>query len=360
MDVLILDKLFRTVDVVDTYESLIWTDRYSACGDFEIYTTCDRHAIDIFKEDYYLWSSESEHMMIIGPRKIESDVESGNHYTVTGESLESILKRRIVWKQTSLDGNIQSQVKKLLNENIINPSDTKRKISNFIFEESDDPRFSSITVSSQFTGDVLYDAVKKVCDSANVGFKVTLNDQNQFVFKLYIGVDRSYDQIKNPYVVFSPNFENIVNSNYFSSSENLRNVALVAGEGEGTARKTVTIDDTSASGLDRRELFVDARDISSSTESGGTMTDSQYNYLLRGRGYENLAEYKAISTFDGEVEATQLYVYGRDFFMGDITQLENEYGMESKVRVVEFIHSESVSGSKSYPTFEVLEQEQTE
>lgn len=356
MDIYVLDKEFRTVDIVDTYESLIWTDRYSACGDFEVYTTCNKKSLDIFKPGYYLWSNESEHMMIIDPKKISSDIEFGNHLTITGKSLESILKRRIVWKQTILDGYLQGQIKKLLDENVINPSDPKRKIPNFIFEESDDPAITSLKVSTQFTGDEIYDAIKKVCDSENIGFKVTLNGQNQFVFKLYAGVDRSYDQEKNPHVVFSPNFENIINSEYFSSSENLKNVALVAGEGEGTSRKTVTIDDTDSSGLDRRELFVDARDISSMTESGGTLTTSQYDYLLRGRGYEWLSDYKSISIFTGEVEATQLYKYGKDFYMGDITQLENEYGMESKVRVVEFIYSEDRTGKKTYPTFEVLEQ----
>lgn len=359
MDIYILDKQFRTVDIVDTYESLIWTDRYSSYGDFEIYTACNKKSLDIFKPGYYLWSSESEHMMIIDPKKIESDIEFGNHLTIRGKSLESILKRRIVWKQTSLDGYLQGQIQRLLNENVINPSDPKRKISNFIFETTDDPAITSLTVSAQFTGDEVYDAIKKLCDSANIGFKITLNDFNQFVFKLYAGKDRSYDQVLNPYVVFSPNFENIINSEYYSSDENLKNVALVAGEGEGTARKTVTIDDTGITGLDRRELFVDARDISSTTESGESLTTSQYNYLLRGRGYEWLSEYKSISTFTGEVEATQLYRYGRDFYMGDITQLENEYGMESKVRIVEFIHSEDQTGKKSYPTFEVLEQNES-
>lgn len=356
-DFMILDRKFRAIDVIDIYESFIWTDRYSAYGDFEIYTSSSKEAIDKYKRDYYICSTHTDHVMIIDESKIESDIEFGNHLTIRGMSLESLLLRRIVWKQTTLDGYLQGQIQKLLNENVISPSDTKRKIPNFIFETSTDPTITSLKVSAQFTGDTLYDAIKKVCDISSIGFKITLNSNNQFVFKLYAGTDRSYDQTKNPYIVFSPNFENIINSNYYSTNRNLKNVALVAGEDQGTARRTVTIDDVGATGLDRRELFVDARDISSQNEDGSSMTTSQYDYLLRGRGYENLAGYKENSAFDGQVEATQLYRYGEDFFMGDITQLENEYGMESKVRVVEFIHSESTSdGVQDYPTFEVLEE----
>ena len=51
--------------------------------------------------------------------------------------------------------------KKLLDENIINPSDTSRKVEGLIFEASTDPAITGLTVDAQFTGDNLYDAIKK-------------------------------------------------------------------------------------------------------------------------------------------------------------------------------------------------------
>lgn len=353
MELLILNDNFEVIDVLDTFESLIWTDRYSDYGDFEVYTSANRSIIDKMKPNYYLQLENSEHMMIIEDLKLESDVEFGNHYTITGRSLESILSRRIVWKQTVLDGYLEGQIQKLLNENIIAPSDLNRKISNFIFESSGNPLIAAMQIQAQFTGDTLYDAIKKICDSFSIGFKVVFDDQNRFVFKLYSGVDRSYDQFSNPYVVFSPNFENIINSNYTESYRTLSTVGLVAGEGEGSARKTVTVGDNTSSGLNRRETFIDARDISSQVD-GGTLTNAQYNSLLVSRGNEKMVEKSVVKAFDGEVETTQLYRYGEDFVMGDIVQLENEYGAESKVRITEYIYSESKSGFSAYPTFVVL------
>lgn len=356
MEFLVLNTKFEAVAILDVFESFIWTDQYSKYGDFEIYTSSDRQIIETLKEDFYIWTEDSEHVMIIENRKIITDVEEGNKLLVSGRSLESILDRRIIWNQILLDGYLQEQIKRLLNENVINPSDSNRKISNFIFEKTDDPYISSLKIQMQYTGDNLYEAICKICDSVNIGFKVTLNDNNQFVFKLYFGVDRSYDQETNPYVVFSPNFENIIDSNYYESKAGYKNVGLVAGEGEGSARRTVIVGESESKELSRRELYVDARDILSTTSNGGTISNTAYDNLLRTRGYDRLKENKVIRAFDGQVESTQMYRYGEHYYMGDIVQLENEYGMESKVRVTEFIRSVDKDGINSYPTFEVIEE----
>ena len=352
MEVFVLNTDLEVVDVVDTFESLIWTDRYDKCGDFEIYTYASLDNINLFVDDYYLWTRDSEHMMIIEEKKVESNVEEGSHLTVTGRSLESILDRRIIWTQTLLSGNLQDGVKKLLDENVISPTYTNRQIPNFIFEYSEDKAITSLTLNTQYTGDNLYDAICLICAANNIGFKVTLNDQKQMVFKLYSGSDRSYDQVANPYVVFSPNFENIINSNYFESKKALKNVTLVAGEGEGTARITTTVGE--ASGVARRELYTDARDISSSDGDTSISSDA-YLELLKERGTENLSECIFAKAFEGQMETTQMFVYGEDFFMGDIVQIHNEYGMEAKSRVVEIVKSQSNDQYTTYPTFSVIE-----
>lgn len=357
MDLIILDKNFRKVDVLDEYESLIWTDRYHQYGDFEVYASASKDLIDKMKMDYYLQSQESEHLMIIEDTILETNVELGSHFTVTGRSLESIIDRRIVWNQTVLDGYLQGQVKKMLENNVINPVDPKRKISNFIFEETTDPVITSLKLTAQYTGDNLYEVISKICLDQNIGFKITLNSKNQFVFKLYAGSDRSYKQFKNPHVVFSPKYENLINSKRIQSKKSLKNVALVAGEGEGSSRKTLTTGNTTVTGLDRREMFVDARDISSTTENGGTVSESTYNQYLKQRGDERLSQNKSSEVFDGQVDTTQMYRYGEHFFMGDICQIENEYEIGARVRVLEFIYSESTNGIENYPTFDVIEEE---
>ena len=353
MDLTILDTDKTPLCVLDVYNSFIWTDRYSKYGDFELHASMSEDLLQYLKQDYYITNANSEHVMIIEKLLINSDTENGNTITVSGRSLESLLERRIVWKRTTLSGNLQNSIKKLLTENVISPKDSNRKIEDFIFEESTDSAITELTIKGQYTGDNLYEAITSICQENNIGFKVTMNNLNQFVFKLYSGVDRSYGQSVNPYVVFSPNFENIIESNYIESKMALKNVALIGGEGEGTARKYTSVG--TASGLDRRELFIDARDVRSEDDNGNSIPEAVYLEQLRQRGREKLAENVDVVAFEGEADVSTMFTYGVDFFMGDIVQIANEYGHETKSRIVELISSESEEGVSTYPTFEYVD-----
>ena len=353
MDLTILDTNKTPLCVLDVYNSFIWTDRYSKYGDFELHASMSEDLLQYLKQDYYITNANSEHVMIIEKLLINSDTENGNTITVSGRSLESLLERRIVWKRTTLSGNLQNSIKKLLTENVISPKDSNRKIEDFIFEESTDSAITELTIKGQYTGDNLYEAITSICQENNIGFKVTMNNLNQFVFKLYSGVDRSYGQSVNPYVVFSPNFENIIESNYIESKMALKNVALIGGEGEGTARKYTSVG--TASGLDRRELFIDARDVRSEDDNGNSRPEAVYLEQLPQRGREKLAENVDVVAFEGEADVSTMFTYGVDFFMGDIVQIANEYGHETKSRIVELITSESEEGVSTYPTFEYVD-----
>lgn len=352
MDIFVLNQKFETIDVIDSYESLIWTDRYFKYGDFELYLPMQPHLLTSLQKDNYLYIRESEHLMIIEDFEITTDAEIGSRLAVTGRSLESILDRRIIWGQKTYSGTIHDVIKNMITDAIVSPEITSRKIDNFIFQDSSDERVNGGSIDVQFTGDNLYDSVSMLCQAVGAGFRITLDANDNFVFRLYSGRDRSYAQDANPYVVFSPSFENIVDSRYIEMNSNYRNVTLVAGEGEGSARKTVTVGE--ASGLSRRELFTDARDISTQTQNG-TLTSTQYNSQLAERGNGNLKEHVVATAFDGKAEATRMFRYGEDFFMGDIVQIANEFGMESRAHITEIIRSQSERGLEIYPTFETID-----
>ncbi len=351
MDILVLNTNLEAVAAVDTFESLLWTDRYCGNGEFEIYTLATNELITWLREDYYLWLKESNHQMIIEGIQIKSDSELGNRLVVTGRSLESLLDRRIIWGQTVLTGNLQDGIEKLLNENVISPVISDRTIDNFIFEASTDPLVTTLTVDAQFTWTNLYDSIKGLCAANNIGFQVTLED-DQFVFKLYAGADRSYDQFVNPYVIFSPYYENLINSNYTESKKTVKTVTLVAGEGEGPDRITTVVG--MAANLTRREMYTDARDLSQ-TVDGNEMLEADYLLQLAQRGTEDLTNHILAQTFDGQIDPKVMYTFGESFFMGDIVQIANEYGMEAKSRVTEIIYSQSLSSVDVYPTFTMIE-----
>lgn len=359
MDIWILDTDFNSVSILDTFESFIWTDRYREYGDFEIFAFPTMQLLTDAQDEFYLYNRASEHTMIIEHHDITTDIEEGPRFIVTGRSLETILMRRIVWNQTTISGSLQNGVKKLITENIIDPEVADRKIPNFVFVDSTDPEITKLKHSQQYTGDIIYDVVADLCATYDIGFKVTLNlEQKQFEFMLYKGKDRSYAQEVNPYVVFSPNYENIINSDYSHSIKDYKNVTRIGGEGVGVDRKMTTYG--KASGLSRREIFTDARDVASKTDDGTQLSDSEYLWLLQQRGRENLAEYQVKEGFNGEVEASKMFVYGRDFFLGDCVQVQNEFGLSGMSLVSEIVFSQDKDGENTYPTFLSLHDETPE
>lgn len=347
-----LDTDFKPVAVVDAYESFIWTDRYQSCGDFEFYSGASPELIQIFALDRYIRIKGSDRVMIIDQVKIDSNPEDGAHITVTGHSLESILSRRIVQKTVALMGNFQTEIQRLLTENIISPDDSARTISNFIFQESTDTAITSLEIAAEYTGDDLYKIIQTQCKEKKIGFKVVLDSSNNFVFSLFAGTDRSQVQNQNNPVVFSPGNDNLASSSFVNTHANYKNVALVAGQGNSEDRQYELVG--TETGLNRREVFINASDLAQTvqTESGEeTYTDEEYTEMLINRGKEELAKTINGDGFEAEADTEIKYKYGVDFFIGDIVQLANEYGNNLAARIAEIVFSYDTEAIRSYPTF---------
>ena len=343
MDLYILNRAFEIVDIIDTASSVIWTEKYIGAGDFEIYMPASEKAVNVLRDDYYISRADTDRVMIIKNTTIRTDTENGNYLTVTGPSLESILNRRIIWQQTNLSGKVELAVRRLITENIMDPSVPERKIPNF---KLGDIQGFAETMEMQVTGDNLGEIIDRICKTYNMGYKVTLQDGN-FVFDMYRGTDRSYNQSANPYVVFSPGFENLLNSDYAYTGNTYKNVVLVAGEGEGLERKTKAVGD--ASGLNRYEMYADARN---SSTNNGEISDTEYYANLAEDGKETLKENQATESFSGEVNYTEPYLYGRDYFLGDVVQVVNEYGITATPTITETIEADDENGYSLIPTFE--------
>lgn len=350
MNIYVLDTTFQTIGLLDVCESFIWTDRHREYGDFEIYTFPSEEIMALIEKDYYLFNPDSEHLMIIECREITTDNDDGPRLIVTGRSLESLLNRRVIWSPTTISGSLQDGIEKLLNENIISPSDSNRKISNFTFKKSTDTRITSLTHEQQYTpSDNLYDVIVNLCENYDLGFKVIWIEDNKFEFSLYKGIDRSYAQETLPYVVFSPDFDNILTSDYTDDSKDYKNVARVAGSGNDSEKVYASYGDSS--GLNRREVYIEASDISKKDESNNDIPDAEYNNLLVEKGKTSLADYKIVTGFEAEIDSTAMYIYGTDYSMGDVVQLKNEYGIEDAAQITEFVFSHDDEGEQFYPTF---------
>ena len=71
-------------------------------------------------------------------------------------------------------------------------------------------------VEMQVTGDSLLTVILDICKMFGLGFKVILSTTNVITACLYKGADRSYQQSENSFVEFSPDFDNLISSNFMT------------------------------------------------------------------------------------------------------------------------------------------------
>lgn len=360
MEAMILDQTtYVAKALIDQYISFIWAERYYQCSDFELLLATPitdelKQAVNLGN---YIYLNGSDELMIIETIECTSNVEEGHHMKIEGRSLTAILERRIIWDKTIVSGNLNTVIKKLITENIISPTMSDRRIANFVYEDCTDPRVTGKNITKmEYQGDNLLEVITNLCQTNDVGFKVTYNDENHtFVFKLYAGTDRSYNQVQNPYVAFRSEFDNIMSSTFLTSIKTLKSVVRVStglADDEGTVGATVGSNTEYGGmiGLRRWEAFVNYQP-SREKEDGTVMQDREYKNTLSEYGLKIIKENMLIKSFDGEIDTTQNYQLGRDFLIGDIVQLSDEFGNDGMVRITEIIQSQDDTGIHISPGF---------
>lgn len=348
MNIFVLDEGLNKIDIFDYAGSVIWTKRYFTPGDFEVVVPANKKTVLLFRKGRFLMKEgDAEDIMQIRKVILNTEEEEDDTLIISGQSIRSCLNQRVVWKQTEMYGTVAAGIQRLLYENAIGPEDKERKME-FLQCGSFCAESFALPLTKQITGEPLGDAIFAICTTYGLGSRILL-DKSRLLFEVYAGIDRSYHQTKNAFVVFSPNYGNLITSNYTTDSANLKNVAMVAGEGEGAARKKAIVG--TAAGWNRHEIFVDKRDVST---NDGEISEDEYMAQLAEAGKECLAEHQVTEAFESEVASEVNYTYGTDYLLGDIIQVENEYGIQAVARITEVIEYEDETGHRYIPTFSTI------
>lgn len=342
---IILDDNFNRIAMIDDFISLIWTSRYYKAGDFELCADISR--ADVMKTGYYVTrAGDDSHIGIIESVDFQHKENLQETIIAKGRLLPAILARRVIASQTQVSGTIDNTIQALIDDNAINPSVAARKINGLTFNSS---VTSPPTMDAQYTGENLLNTIESLCETYSIGFDCTLTENNGFSFRLYEGVDRSYNQSANPYVVFSDKYDNLLTSEYMEDYNGYATDILVGGEGEGTARTMVWSAKQSQSGLNRYEKFLNAQN---AVTNDNIITQATYEKQLEGLGLEQVTSYT--TAFSGEVNFSGVKL-GIDLNVGDIVTIENtNWGMYINSRLIEVIESVGEDGVyKAVPTFGV-------
>lgn len=345
MNLIILDKNLDTLGVVSVFNTLIWDRRYYASGLFELHAPAE--FFELMNTGLYLYRNDREELGVIREVNFARDAKGARTAYCKGYFSEELLNNRVLNTQISLTGTPEVIGRKLVERYVISPTDTDRKISQVILGELAGLG-SSITVTA--TGDRLGDKLYEIEKTQELSHRLRYDYlTNSLSFEVWKGKDRTDDQEENSWAIFSDSFYNVKNVVYDRDESDCKNFAYVAGEGEGSARVIVEVDLRSSADEERRELYVDARDLQSTYQDDDgneyTYTATQYQALLRQRGLEKLAEYEKIETVNSDVDPNANLIYREDFDLGDLcTYRYADVGIETTKRITEI--QEVYEGSK--------------
>ena len=356
----ILNKDREPVGDIDDAISVIWDKHYREEGYVEIYAAVTLRTVELLREGYYITRADDPCVARIYSIYTNTNEEGVDVIVASAKFAHGLLKQRLVWNRTRIYGNVEQVVRSLIIDNCMSPTDAQgNAMRERIIEElemADAHGLADRMNATQVSYKNLLEYVLEICATFHYGVRAIMKaGEKQIAIDIYEGTDRSYRQTAQPYVVFSQEHENLLGFSYKYDTSTTANVALVGGEGEGAERVLASVG--TASGLDRFEVFVDAKDISSTIEGtdggeGTTYTREEYEAMLEERGLLSMAP--ASESFDASVDLSRSYEYRKDFDVGDIVTIHDlRTGAYVNVRLMSVLESEDSSGYTLTPTFEV-------
>lgn len=345
MEINVLNTEFEKIAVVDSYESLIWCKRYNDYGALDLQIEATTETLSIFKRGYYITRDDDDTIFRIEAIELDTNENKNNSLIIGAVDFKKVLNQRIIYSTADFSNvTVESLIRKLITDNFISPTDSNRTIPIVLT----DPKGFQETITAQITYENVGEKISELCKTYNYGYRIYC-EKKVLYFDLFRGLDRSINQKENLQIVFSPKYDNLISSKYTMNIDNVKNVALVGGEGEGKNRKLKEVG--TSSGLNRIEMFVDASSLS--TNDGEIPLATYYETLVE-KGKEELTKNSVSTSFEGTVD-TELYKYKTDFDLGDIVTLENEYGISVDARIVEIIETWNETGYSIEPRFEYME-----
>ncbi len=343
MELYIFDRDLNFQGILESFFSLIWTRRYSKCGEFELHCNLTPETIELLKRENIIWKKGDLEAGYIEYRNLSQDSNGQETLVVKGKFLIGYLGRRIIWGTENLNTTAELGIRELINNHAINPTNTDRKIDMLTLGGL---KGYTNNIDKQVSYKNLLETIEEIANTSELGFRTILDMQNkQMIFDIYEGINRTAGQSVNAPAIFSNEFENILEQEYTDSLNNYRTVALVAGEGEGAARELVTVG--SGTGFDRYELFVDARDLQQED-----MTNEEYEAVLQNRGQSKLAEMREIQTFESKININSNLTYREDFDLGDVvTCTSKKWGITIDTRITEIEEVYEETGKQINVTF---------
>ena len=303
---------------VDDFTSFIYERKWFTYSNFQL--VVENFDKDLFQEgNYIVVNNDPYRSGQITKVNITDDTVTIKGFGIGFWFTDRITYPTINKNTFSMSDYAENIMYELIKFNAIDSNITNRNFQNLIVN-STQGRGEKIAFETRYK--VLSDELETIAKTSRLGWNIKFDYKNKrFVFESLVGIDRTVNQADVPPMIFSRRYDNVLELEYTKDVSEYKNCAIVAGQGEGANREIVIVNDN-LSGQDRKELFVDARDI----EDGPNLAD---------RGKSKLAENTIIESFEATIDTES---YRVEWDLGDfVTILDDEIGVISDTQIVEVV-----------------------
>lgn len=271
--------------------------------------------------------------------ELDSNGKVTENWIIRALSLKSWLAQRLTIppERTNHDnkqGDAESVMLHYVINNAVNPIDPARTLPDIVLV-SNLNRGNPLEWQSRFKN--LAEELTEISFLSGLGWNVDIDYINKkYRFQVLEGRDLTAGQSDLPPAIFSPEFDTLGELKYTESELDYKNLAIVAGQGEGAERRIIHVGEST--GFERFELFVDARDVSEETEDEEPLPRpiEDIEADLTNRGQQKLAEHEQEIYLEGQTLSKSRLVYERDYDLGDMVTLQNRgWGVTLDSRITE-------------------------
>jgi len=354
MEAYVLDPLLRRIAVIDQFESLIWTERFYAYGDFQMDIESTPGMRTLLSTGTLLAMNESYRVMTVETVEDETGSDGRRMLSVKGRSLEAIMLDRVAKESTSdlttspkwvITDEPAEVARKIFHDicvtGVLDPMDVIPFINEGTFLPSDTVAEPVDPITVELDPTTVYDAIEDICTVWSMGFRLIRNfDASELWFDIYTGSDRTTGQTTLAPVIFTPSLDNLQDIKELTTIDKAKNVAYVYSPAGFLKVYPVGVDED-VTGFERHVLVVNATDVTAET------TDIPGALLQK--GMEELAKNRVSQSLDGEIAQNSQYKYGVHYNLGDIVEMRTD-NSTNNMRVTEQIFVSDREGERAYPT----------
>lgn len=295
--------LNRIAIIEGKFISCMWSEGYNTTQPFTLELLATEEYKKKVKPDCYVGRDDRKTLMVIKTVRTKAGrlIASGKQ---ANRCLDDVTCETIIQKGANLANAIRATY------------DASFKFRNIEFRAQE----LDVTYAHQISNKSCLQLMETMCQETDTGFRVVRDGKRIFV--------EFYKPEANPNRVLSERYGSLKVDSITLSTENLKNYAVVLGEGEGEDRFRVRMD--LSDGEQKRAIFVDARDIL--REEGES--DDSYSDKLYARGLEKLLGQKG--TWECAMNPLP-QEFGHLYDLGDvITVLLPDYDMKLQARITRF------------------------